>query len=60
MTCVVEKAPLKDTGRSNSAACVKNITRAMVVVDSMDEVATVMEVLCVLHNEELSRIEIHS
>ena len=35
MTRVIEKARLK--GR-NSAACVKDIVRAMVTVDSMDQV----------------------
>ena len=41
MTRVVEKARLK--GRNNSAACVKDIVRAMVVVDTMDAVASVLE-----------------
>ena len=54
MTRVVEKARLK--GKNNSAACVKDIVRAMVVVKSMDEVAMVLDVLCVLHKE--GRVEV--
>ena len=52
MTSVVEKARLKG-GKNHSAACVKDIVRAMVVVDTMDAVATVLEILCDLHKEGL-------
>ena len=44
MTRIVEKARLKG-GEFSSAACVKDIVRAMIVVDSMDEVAIMQEVL---------------
>ena len=48
MTRVIEKARLKG---GNSVAGVKDIVRAMITVSTMDEVAVVMEVLCVLHEE---------
>ena len=43
MTRVVEKARLRG-GKSASAACVKDIVRGMVVVDSMDAVASLLKV----------------
>ena len=52
MTRVVEKARLKG-GKHNSAACVKDIVRAMVVVDSMDAVTSVLQVLCDMQQEGL-------
>ena len=53
MTRVIEKARIKG---GNSAACVKDIVRAMVTVDSMDQVAIVLDILCVLHKEGLIEV----
>ena len=52
MTRVVEKARLKG-GKHHSAANVKDIVRAMVVVDSMDAVAIILQVLCDMQQEGL-------
>ena len=53
ITRVIEKARIKG---GNSAAFVKDIVRAMVTVDSMDKVAVVLQVLCILH--EKGQIEV--
>ena len=52
MTRIVEKSRLKG-GEFSSATCVKDIVRAMIVVDSMDEVAIMQEVLLDLQLEGL-------
>ena len=53
ITRVVEKAQLKGGG---SAACVKDIVRAMSVVDSMAEIAEALKILLYLQTQGKIRI----
>ena len=55
MTRVIEKAHLKGKGRV-SAACVKDIVRAMIIAESMKDIVDVLEILSILQKNNKIQI----